>query len=180
MLLFAAATQGYFLARSRIHESAALLLVAFTLFVPNVWLDMVQPRFATIPPAEFEQAVEEADPGDRLRLLIRGPDFRTGDTAETTVVFDIAGEGGAAERIGASGLLIYPEGEGIRLDEPMFGTPLAETLAGFDFYAEEPVELASVLAPADRLPAQLFYIPALLLLGLVVLLQRRRQTKPAF
>jgi TRAP transporter 4TM/12TM fusion protein len=180
MLLFAAATQGYFLARSRIHESAALLLVAFTLFVPNVWLDMVQPRFETIPAAEFEQAVEGADPGDRLRLLIRGPDFRTGETSETTVVFDIEGEGGAAERIGASGLLIYPEGEGIRLDEPMFGTPLAETLAGFDFYAEEPVELASVLAPADRPPAQLFYIPALILLGLVVLLQRRRQTKPAF
>jgi len=180
MLLFAAATQGYFFARSRIHESAALLLVAFTLFVPNVWLDMIQPRFEAIPPARFEQTVEEAEPGDRLRLLIRGPDFRTGNTAETTVVLDIEGEVGAADRIGASGLLIYPEGEGIRLDEPMFGTPLADTLAGFDFYAEDPVELASVLAPADRPPAQLFYIPALLLLGLVILLQRRRQTKPAF
>jgi TRAP-type uncharacterized transport system fused permease subunit len=118
MLLFAAATQGYFFARSRIHESAALLLVAFTLFVPNVWLDMVQPRFEAIPPAEFEQAVAEAEPGDRLRLLVRGPDFRTGDVAETTVVLDIEGEGTAADRIGASGLLIFPEGERIRSTSP--------------------------------------------------------------
>ncbi len=53
-------------------------------------------------------------------------------------------------------------------------------LADFDFYADVPVALAGVEVPAARLPAQIFYIPALLLLGLVILLQRRRQTKPAF
>ena len=180
MLLFAAATQGYFLAKSRIYESAALLVVAFTLFVPNVWLDMVQPRFDEIAPADFEQAVTEAEPGDRLRLLIRGPDFNTMQTTETTIVMDIEGDGSAAERIDASGLLLFPEGETVRLDEPMFGTPVAESLANFDFYADAPVELAAIQAPNDRLPAQVFYIPALLLLGLVILLQKRRQTKPAF
>ncbi len=180
MLLFAAATQGYFLARSRLHESLALLLVAFTLFVPNVWLDMVQQRFQQLPPAQFEAAVAEADPGDRLRLLVRGPDFASGRMTETTVVFDVEGDGGAAERIGASGLFLLPEEGLVRLDEPMFGSPLAEALSGFDFYAETPVELAAVEVPADRLPAQVFYIPALLLLGLVILLQRRRQTTPAF
>ena len=35
MLLFAAATQGYWLVRSRWWESIALLLVAFTLFRPG-------------------------------------------------------------------------------------------------------------------------------------------------
>ncbi len=180
MLLFAAATQGYFLTRSRIHESLALLLVAFTFFVPNVWLDMIQSPFRTIEPAAFEQAVTDARDGDRLRLLVRGPDFATGGTAETTVVMDIAGAGAAAERIDASGLLIYPDADVLRLDEPMFGTPVAETLAGFDFYADEPVQIASIEARRDRLPAQLFYLPALLLLAGVVLLQRRRQTKPAF
>jgi TRAP transporter 4TM/12TM fusion protein len=180
MLLFAAATQGYFFARSRLHESAALLLVAFTLFVPNVWLDMVQPRFDVIQPTALEEAVAEAEPGDRLRLLVRGPDFASGRLIETTALLDIAGDGSAAERIDASGLLLYPDDDVIRLDEPMFGTPLAETLSGFDFYADTPVELVAIEAPADRLPAQLFYIPALLLLGLVIALQRRRQTKPAF
>ena len=180
MLLFAAATQGYFLAPSRLHESAALLLVAFTLFVPNVWLDMVQPPFRDVPPARFEQAVEAAHDGDSLRLLIEGPDFNTGDMISTTLVMQIEGEGSAADRIDAGGLLLFPEGEVMRLDEPMFGSDTAETLSNFDFYADEPVRLAAVQTATERLPAQIFYIPALLLLGLVILLQRRRQTKPAF
>ena len=180
MLLFAAATQGYFLAKSYIHESAALLLVAFTLFVPNVWLDMVQPPFRDVPPAQFEDAVAAAQDGSSLRLLIEGPDFNTGDITSTTLVMQIEGEGSAADRIDASGLLLFPDGDVVRLDEPMFGTDTAETLANFDFYADEPVRLASVQTAAERLPEQIFYLPALLLLGIVILLQRRRQTKPAF
>ncbi|MGG7564571.1 TRAP transporter permease [Rhodovulum sp. DZ06] len=179
MLLFAAATQGYFLAKSRIHESAALLLVAFTLFVPNVWLDLVQPRFAAIPPAQLEQALEAADEGDRLRLKIQGPDFNTGGTAETTLVLDVSGAT-IEERMQASGLMLVPEGDVVKLDEPMFGTKTAETLADFDFYADEPVQIAEILSPQKRMPAEVFYIPAALLLGGVVMLQRRRQTKPAF
>ena len=179
MLLFAAATQGYFFARSRIWESAALLLVAFTLFVPNVWLNMVQSPFHNIPPAEFEQVLAELPEGSRIRLEIEGPDFNTGNTAATTLVMDAHGTN-AQERIDNSGLMLFPEGDVVKLDEPMFGTPTAEKLSSFDFYADEPVQIASVLVPQERLPAQLFYIPALLLLGLVILMQRRRQTVPAF
>jgi hypothetical protein len=179
MLLFAAATQGYFLARSRIHESAALLLVAFTLFVPNVWLNMVQDPFRTVDGSQFETLLGEVDEGERIRLLIRGPDFNTGETAETTLVVDATGAT-AAERLANTGLLLLPEGDVMRLDEPMFGTETAEALIDFDFYTDDPVTLASVQVARDRLPEQVFYIPALLLLGLVILLQRRRQTKPAF
>jgi len=180
MLLFAAATQGYFLAPSKIHESAALLVVAFTLFVPGFWLNQMQSPFQTFAPAEFETAVAEANPGDRLRLRIEGPDFNSGALTSTTLVMDIEGEGGAAERIDASGLLLFPEGEVVRLDEPMFGTPAAEKLADFDFYSDTPVQIAQVQAPRERITKYVFYIPALLLLAGVVLLQRRRQTVPAF
>ncbi len=180
MLLFAAATQGYFLAKSRIYESAALLLVAFTLFVPNVWLDMVQSPFRDVAPTEFELAVADASDGDNLRLLIEGPDFNTGEMASTTLVMNIEGEGSAAERIDASGLLLFEDGDVVRLDEPAFGSDTAETLANFDFYADDPVRLSSVQTAQDRMPQQVFYIPALLLLGLVIMLQRRRQTQPAF
>ncbi|MEO1681124.1 MAG: TRAP transporter permease [Pseudomonadota bacterium] len=179
MLLFAAATQGYFLAKSRIYESAALLLVAFTLFVPNVWLDMVQDPFRTVDAVQFETVLGEVAEGEQLRLLISGPDFNTGEATETTLVVDATGAS-AAERLANTGLLLLPEGDVMRLDEPMFGTDTAEALIDFDFYADDPVALASVQIAQDRLPEQVFYIPALLLLGLVIALQRRRQTKPAF
>lgn len=179
MLLFAAATQGYFLAKSRIHESAALLLVAFTLFVPNVWLDMVQDPFRTIDGSRFETVLGEVEEGESLRLLVRGPDFDTGEITELTLMIEAAGST-ASERLSNSGLLLLPEGDTMRMDEPMFGTETAEALSDFDFYAERPVELAQIQVARDRLPEQVFYIPALALLGLVILLQRRRQTKPAF
>ena len=179
MLLFAAATQGYFLARSRIHESAALLLVAFTLFVPNVWLNMVQPAFRDAPPAEFEEVLAAMPEGETLRIQISGPDFNTGETASLTL--RVTAEGGsAAERLANTGLALLPEGDVMKLEEPMFGTPVAETLKDLDFYADDPVALSSVQVPQDRLPAEVFFIPALGLLALVVLAQRRRQTKPAF
>ncbi|SFG52766.1 TRAP transporter, 4TM/12TM fusion protein [Palleronia marisminoris] len=180
MLLFAAATQGYFLARSKVYESAALLLVAFTLFVPNFWLNQVQPRFIEADPATFSEVLAEAPAESRLRLRISGPDFATGNEAETTVSV-IVPEGDAQARMDATGLMLRPGDNTAALEEPMFGTSLQESLSSFDFYAENPVRISQILASNDnRLPAQIFYIPALLLLALVIWLQRRRQTKPAF
>ncbi|WOI55620.1 TRAP transporter permease [Palleronia sp. LCG004] len=179
MLLFAAATQGYFLARSNLLESAALLLVAFTLFVPNFWLNQVSPRFADIPPDQFEQALAEAEPGSRIRIRIEGPDFATGNTTATTLPIDVP-EGDAATRIQETGLMFRPDSDDAALEEPMFGTSIQERLSSFDFYSDDPVRISEVLAPRDRMPAQIFYIPALILLGVVIVMQRRRQTKPAF
>mgnify|MGYP002621410367 CR=1 FL=1 len=179
MLLFAAATQGYFLARSRLWETAALLLVAFTLFVPNFWLNRVQPAFETLPPTQFEEVLQQAQPEDELRLIVTGPSFSTGAQTRTTLVLRVD-DTPPAERLDATGLWLMPEGEQMIMDEPMPGTPFADPLSGFDFYGAEMVEITEVQRRADRMPKEVFYLPALLLLGLVILFQRRRQTKPAF
>ncbi|WP_101339891.1 TRAP transporter permease [Cereibacter azotoformans] len=180
MLLFAAATQGYFLAPSRLWESAALLLVAFTLFVPGFWLDRIMPRFEERPPTELAQAFDAAEPGETVRFVVSGPDFTTGRPTRLTVVHTIAEEAPETGRAEAAGLFLLPEEGRLFMDEPMFGTDYQQRLQGFDFYGAERVEVTTLQSPADRPPKQLFYIPALLLLGLVVALQRRRQTKPAF
>ena len=181
MLLFAAATQGYFLARSRWWESAALLLVAFTFFVPNFWLNQIQAPFAQTDPRQVEATLDAADPGDRIRFVIRGPDFDSGAPTAYTIAHDIEGDGSGAERLDAVGFFLMPEGERMLMEEPAFGSIYERDLQRFDFYApDDPVVLARVEVPADRLPAEIFYLPALLLLAVVVLLQRRRQTKPAF
>ncbi|ODM42814.1 TRAP transporter permease [Cereibacter johrii] len=180
MLLFAAATQGYFLAPSRLWESAALLLVAFTLFVPGFWLDRILPRFEERPPTELAQAFDAAEPGETVRFVVQGPDFATGRPTQLTVVHTVEDEAPATGRAEAAGLLLLPEEGRLYMDEPMFGTDYQQKLQGFDFYGTERVEVSSLQSPAHRPPKQLFYIPALLLLGLVIALQRRRQTKPAF
>ena len=179
MLLFAAATQGYFLARSKLWESAALLLVAFTLFVPNFWLDRIQPPFETQPSTQFEDVLTNAEADDELRLYIEGPDFNTGALRSTTLRL-IVDDTPPEQRLNETGLILMPSDDGVALDEPMFGTPYQEELGDFDFYGDQQVQLVTVSVEADRLPQQIFYIPALLLLGLVIMLQRRRQTQPAF
>jgi len=185
MLLFAAATQGYFLARSKFYESIALLVVAFTLFVPNVWLNMVQPPFATTDAGRFETTLAEAEETDVLRLLIRGPQFGDDVEAEdfepTETMLLVSPEGTSGmERMTNTGLFLIPGDGPVRMDEPAFGSAASESLSNFDFYTDVPVELVEVQIPQDQMPAQIFYLPALLLLGVVILLQRRRQTKPAF
>ena len=180
MLLFAAATQGYFLAPLRWWESAALLLVAFTLFVPGFWLDRVMPRFEDRPPVELAQAMDATEPGETVRFVVAGPAFLDGSPTRLTVVHRVTEEAPETGRAEAAGLFLLPDGDRLFMDEPMFGTEYQQRFQGFDFYGEERVEVVSLLEPADRPPKQLFWIPALLLLALVVVLQRRRQTKPAF
>ncbi len=181
MLLFAAATQGYFLAPSYRLESFALLLVAFTLFVPNFWLNQVWPTFQQTPPTEVEATFDRLADGDRIRLVIRGPDFDTGAMTSFTIAHTIEGDGSGAARLDDTGLMLMPDGDRMVMDEPAFGSRYDNDLQRFDFYdPDAPVLLEAVQVPADRWPAELFYIPALGLLLVVIVLQRRRQTKPAF
>ena len=50
MMAFVAALQGFFFARNRWWETVALLLICFTLFRPNFWMDRVAPPFARCRP----------------------------------------------------------------------------------------------------------------------------------
>ena len=64
------------------------------------------------------------------------------------------------------------------VDEPMIGTPFFPNIGNlFDFYADDPVKVSEVLTPSSRMPKEIFYIPALLLLGLVYLMQNGRRKK---
>ncbi|WP_298361821.1 TRAP transporter permease [uncultured Litoreibacter sp.] len=173
ILIFTAGTMGWFLTKSRIYESVALILIAFMLFRPDFVMDRVQPPFAQIEPSGFTTALGEAGVGQELRLIVSGPDFDTGDNKETTLVLPVP-EGTPDERLTASGLLLLEEDGVVKMDEPAFGSPFGDTLSSFDFYADDPVQIASVQAPSNQMPKELVFIPALILLLLVALLQRGR------
>ena len=81
----------------------------------------------------------------------------------------------AADRLREAGLDVRLE-DGIAIvDEPLVGTPYFEKIGNlFDFYADDPVQISEIKKPAPRLPKEIFYLPAILLLGLVYWLQRRR------
>ncbi len=174
ILIFTSGTMGYFLTKSRIYESIALILVSFMLFRPDYFMDRFQPPFEQIEPAQIETALDNAKPGQELRVVVSGPDFDTGEMKDTSLNLVIEGEGTGAERLDAFGLIPLVEDGAVKLEEPPFGTPFADTFQGFDFYADDPVVVKAVKAPADQMPKELVFIPALVLLALIALLQRAR------
>ncbi|MDX5360433.1 MAG: TRAP transporter permease [Alphaproteobacteria bacterium] len=176
MLLFAAATQGYFLARSRLWETAALLLIAFTLFRPGYWLDQVADPYVEVQATQIFEAAEAKPSGDTLRVLIEGEELGTGQIVSKAVRLPLgeAGPSGEERLLANAGLEFRVEGDRVFVDNLEFGGFAEQNGIDFDW------EVLKVEVAADRMPKEVFYLPALALLVVVVLFQRRRQTVPAF
>ena len=176
MMLFASATQGWLLTRNRIWESLVLLLVAFTLFRPGFWLDRVDPPFDDIHPSRVYEVVDNATPDGVLTMIVTGPDFDTGEITSTTILVPLGNQAAAIARLEKAGLTVSVEDGRAIIQEPFPGSPFFETIGKtFDYYTDNPVELSVIRTKKERVPKEVFYLPAVLLLGLVYWVQRRRR-----
>ncbi|MGB1208248.1 MAG: TRAP transporter permease [Paracoccaceae bacterium] len=181
MLVFAAVTQGYFIAKTRKWEAGVMILVVFMLFRPDFFLDQWQDKYTeTTGPAALS-ALEAVPTGDTVRLRISAPDFDTGIVGTTTITLTPDSAGSGTERLSSVGLSVLEDGGLLTLDEPFPGTPYFETLANdYDFYGDAPAQIEAIEVENDRMPKELFFIPALLLLMMIIVLQRPRATQAAF
>jgi TRAP transporter 4TM/12TM fusion protein len=168
MLIFTAGTQGYFITKSKLWESFLLMLIAFTLFRPGFWMDYVIPPYDERAGTELVQAMADVDPGTELRILVDGQN-EVGDPVTLTMLI-LVGEGASGEeRLMNYGLELLPQEDGSIMVDGVGFDSVAEK-AGFDF--DQIIVTAGV--PVVRPARQWFYIPALLLLGFIVIRQRRR------
>ena len=172
MLVFAAATQRYFLTKNRLWETVVLLLVAFTLLRPGFWWDMIFPPLLEVKATRLEEVIERTDPGGHLRMEVAGEDFR-GKAYTKSLMLRVGEEPTPQERLKAIGIETRVEDGKVLVDNVVFGSP-AES-AGIDFDQE----LLHIYVPAEIPPKHLMFIPAGLLLALVWFLQRRRSRLPA-
>ncbi len=180
MMLFASATQGWFLTRNKIWESVLLLLIAFTLFRPGFWLDRVDPPYEDLHPSKIYEVVGSATPDGVLTMVVSGPDFDTGEITNTTILVPMNNQSAAIARLEAAGLSVRVEDGRAIIDEPFPGSPFFETIGkAFDYYAEHPVEVGVIHKEKERVPKEVFYIPAVVLLGFVFFIQRRRKNQLA-
>jgi hypothetical protein len=167
MLLFAAATQGWFLTRNKPWEAAMLLLVAFSLFRPGFWMDMIVPPYEETPPAAIAEAAMNTAPGEDLRLRVAGVND-VGDPIEFVALVPVGSEATGEERLAAAGLTLEETDGKMVISDVAFDSPAQA--AGLDWDQQ----VLRVLRPTEQPTKYLMYIPTLLLLGLVVMLQRRR------
>ncbi|MDJ0612635.1 MAG: TRAP transporter permease [Rhizobiaceae bacterium] len=175
MLLFAAATQGWWFTKNRAWETVALLLVAFTLFRPGYWLDQIYPPYNDTEPAKVFDVVGAMPDNGVLTFVVKGPDFDSGEMTQTTLLVPMGDRAEAVDRLRKAGLSVIVEDGLAKVEEPFPQTPFFETIGNlFDFYGDDPVVVDKVRTEATRPAKEWFYIPALLLLALVFFMQRRR------
>ena len=167
MLVFAAATQGYFLVKSRWYESLALLLITFTLFRPGYWWDMVYPPYREVPAAQMGQLIEDAPVNSAKRLWIEGTNL-DGKDIRKGVLLPLGEKGTARERMARAGVNALVQGDAMLITQVKFGSR-AEKLG-----MEQGFQIVSAEVPADRPDKEWMFLPAIALLALVVFLQRAR------
>jgi TRAP-type uncharacterized transport system fused permease subunit len=170
MLLFAAGTQGFFLAKSRLWASLALILVAFTMFRPGFWMDQIYPPLESVPATNIYEVAEGMSEDAQIRIQIKGEDLE-GNAVDKIVMLPLGAKGSGEDRLRQAGLELRFEDGKAFVDNVVFGGTAERQKIDFDY------EVASIQKKADRPPRQLFYIPALALLAFIVMLQLRRRSK---
>ncbi|MEI4966870.1 TRAP transporter permease [Aeromonas caviae] len=171
MLIFAAATQGFFLVKSRWYESVLLLLVAFTLFRPGFWMDLLHDPYRDTTPAELVQTMGQVEAESTLRLRMEGEDA-VGKLRRFTVLLPVPDGASGEDRLTKLGIQTYEQDGKILIDTVTFGSQAA------DLGLEMDQQILSVKAPTERWPKELMWLPGFLLFGAVVWLQRRRVARP--
>ncbi len=168
MLVFAAATQGFFLTKNRFYETLALLLITFTLFRPGYFWDKVYPPYLDKPGIELVQIVETMDAGSMLRLKIKGETMK-GKEYSKSLMLPVGSAETGTDRLGEIGFEVRAEEGKVFVDNVMFGSK-AEKM-GIDFDQE----ILLVKMPSKRPSKQILFFPALGLLALIYWLQKRRR-----
>jgi TRAP transporter 4TM/12TM fusion protein len=174
MLVFAAATQGFFFVRSRWYETIGLLLVTFTLFRPGFWWDQVYPPYVEAPAAEFMKIVQDAPPRTQKRIWVEGQRIDGADVRKG-VLLPLGEPGDARKRLEAAGLRVTAFAGNVQVTQVAFGSPAAK------LGLEAGQRITAVELPADRPPKEWMFVPALLLLAGIIALQlsrRRRSQSP--
>jgi hypothetical protein len=166
--LFAAVTMNWLLVRSRIWEGVALALAVFMLFRPDWWMNQVYDPYRDGPPARLFELAAAAPRDSHVRFLIEGENL-DGETVRKSVTLRLPGGATPEERLAAAGATIRrgaaePLVTGVRLNSQADKAGL-----------EQGFRVVAARETAVRPSPLLWYLPALLLFGLVWIAQRARR-----
>lgn len=171
MLIFSAATQGWWFTKNKWWETIALLVLTFTFFRPGFWWDQVYPAKVLHPGTEIVQITENLKVGEEIELLVAGENLE-GDYISKTVRLPFEDRATTAEeRISSMGLMLNDANGRMLVDMVEFGSPAEAAGVDFDW------EIRSVVVDADRPMKEWVFVPALILLIGLAMNQRRRARK---
>ncbi|WP_370228719.1 TRAP transporter permease [Marinobacter nauticus] len=170
MLVFSAATQGFWFTRSRKWEPLWVLLITFTMFRPGFWWDMIYPPNEERPGTAVMEYVADVPADGEVVLKVSGMAL-DGSDVTTYVELEIPGGETAQERLAGAGLEVSEQGGDLVVDFVNFGSAAEDAGIQFGWTID------AVQIELERPPKELMFIPALLLLGLVAFGQLRRKAR---
>ena len=117
---------------------------------------------------ELAQVAGALAPGEQLRLRIAGVD-EVGAPREFVALLTLPEGASGPERLEAAGLKVVEKEGALIVDNVTFGS--AAQKAGMDWDQK----ILKVRVPASQPWKELMYLPALILLGLIIVMQRKRR-----
>lgn len=168
ILVFSAGTQGYWLVKSRLWESLVLVLIAFSLFRPGFWWDMVYEPKTQVAPTALIQEVEALNQGDFIQLQVEGVTIEGDEVSKTVSLQLTQTDGDGMARLQSFGLNLTQDGEIWTVDYVDFGSAAEKASIDFGW------QIMGIEKESDRPPKELVFIPALLVLLVIRKLQQQR------
>lgn len=166
-LTFAAATMQYFQDRCRVWETLALLLATFALFRPDFFMDLAYDPWRSRPAKELHAVVSETPKDQSLVLVLTGTTIE-GDDITKTVSVQLGEAKEARQRLAEAGVTFSMLGDEVRVATVKFGSRAKR--GGF----EQGWTVKEIRVPSNAPSPHWVYLPAVLLVGIVFVLQRRR------
>lgn len=171
MLLFAAATQGWFLTKNKLWETVVLLAIVFLLFRPGFFMDKLYPPLQRVDATKIYEIASGLPDKAQIRVQVKGETLE-GKLVDKIVMLPVGDKAEGKERLKiAAGLELREEKGKLWVDNLVFGGVAEKQKLDFDW------EIASVQIENDRPAKQWFYLLAMMLLGLVWFSQKSRTRK---
>jgi TRAP transporter 4TM/12TM fusion protein len=171
MMLFAAATQGWFITKNKIWETVVLLVIVFLLFRPGFFMDKLYPPLQRVDAMEIYEVATALPDKAQIRVQVKGETLE-GKFVDKIVMLPVGAKAEGKERLKvAAGLELREENGKLLIDNLVFGGVAEKQKLDFDW------EIASVQIENERPAKQWFYLLAALLLAVVWFSQKSRTKK---
>lgn len=175
MLLFSAATQGWWFTKTKWWEVIILLVLTFSFLRPGFWWDQLYPAKYQYPGTDLAYIVDKAPVGQPITMIVAGENLM-GDYISKTVQLPFADHAiGAEQRIRSMGLIVNKTNNRMLIDNVEFRSPAQAAGIDFDW------EVRTVVVDSDRPMKEWVFVPALFLTLMLAWNHRRRAMKqPSF
>jgi len=168
ILIFTAGTQGYFIVKSKLKESLALVVIALSLFIPKFWLDLVVSPYTIHQPQDVYKVVNELTEEDKVRFEIKGIDF-LGDEKKFFLDTSFKDFNTPEAKLDDYGVALYEQDGQVFVSTVKFGSGAYNDGLEMDF------EIINIRTRNAQPSALWVYFPAIFLLLLIYFVQSKRK-----